>query len=120
DAGELIADRLVDLGDAMAEEVAPEGRGRVEEAAPLVVDEVVAFRAHDHQRIVGRILGHLGERVPEVGGIPGPDVFRESRHGRLRPAVTLRPAPTAGRWRRRSGPGEGARSRGRNAGGPRR
>ena len=42
-AVELLADRVVELGDAVAERVDPERRDRVEVAAAVDVDELVAL-----------------------------------------------------------------------------
>jgi hypothetical protein len=66
EAAELIADGGVDLRDAVAQQVAPQGRGRVEVAAAAIVDEAMAFRAHDDEGLGRRAPGHPGERMPDA------------------------------------------------------
>ena len=68
-AVELRADRVVELGDVVAERVDPERRDRIEVAAPVDVDQLVAVTAFDQD---GRVLGvrvHLREAVPDHGGV---------------------------------------------------
>jgi penicillin-binding protein 1A len=74
DAIELGPDGGVDRGVAMAVDVAPERRDAVEIAPALAVDQVVALRCRDHQRIGREPLLHLRERVPEMGVIQGDDL----------------------------------------------
>ena len=51
---ELVADRVVELGHAVTERVDPERRDRVEVAPAVDVDELVALRAVDDDRVVVR------------------------------------------------------------------
>ena len=69
DAVELLAQRRVDDGVAMAVDVAPERGDAVEVAAALAVDQVGALAALDHQRLFLDPALLLGERVPEVVAI---------------------------------------------------
>ena len=71
---ELLADRVVELGDAVAERVDPQRRDRVEVAAAVHVDELVALRPVDDDRVVRRERRHLREAVPHDGGITGDPV----------------------------------------------
>ncbi len=66
DLVELIADGLVDLGDAVAVDVAPEAGDAVDVAFAGGVDEVKALGPVDDQRGLGSPLPHGGERVPDV------------------------------------------------------
>src|SRR5262245_22389663 len=75
---ELRRDGFVYLRNAVPEEVAPERRGAVEEAAAGVIDEVVAFGCHDDERIGSEILLHLREGMPDVLCVPLSNVA--SRH----------------------------------------
>ena len=71
---ELLADRVVELGDAMAERVHPQRRDRVEVAAAVDVDELVALGPVDDDRVVLGERRHLREAVPHDGGITGDPV----------------------------------------------
>ena len=51
EAAELFGDGGVDFRHAMAEKVAPQRRGAVEQAPAAIVDEVVAVGAHDDERL---------------------------------------------------------------------
>lgn len=66
DAVELIADGLIDLGDAVAVDVAPEAGDAVDVAVFLGVDEVDAFGVVDDEGRGLAPLAHGGEGVPEV------------------------------------------------------
>lgn len=63
---ELGADGGVDLGDAVAVDVAPEAGNAVEIAAAIGINEMKALGGGDDQRIVIEPHAHGGERVPEV------------------------------------------------------
>jgi len=72
---ELLGNGRVDRGNAMAQQVAPQRRGPVEQPAAPIVDEIVALRANDDDRFARQIFLHLRERMPDVVCIPPPDVF---------------------------------------------
>ena len=71
---ELLADRVVELGDAVAERVDPERRDRVEVVAAVDVDELVALGPVDDDRVVVGERRHLREAVPHDGGVTGDPV----------------------------------------------
>ena len=66
---ELLADGVVELGDAVAERVDPQRRDRVEVVAAVDVDEVVALGPVDDDGIVLGERRHLREAVPHHGGV---------------------------------------------------
>ncbi len=76
---ELPADRVVELGNAVAERVDPERRDRVEVAIAVDVDQVVALGSVDDDRVVVGERRHLGEAVPHDGRVTrNPVVGRHS------------------------------------------
>ena len=68
-AVELLADGVVELGDAVAEGVDPQRRDGVEVAAAVDVDQLVALAALDDDRRVVGVRVHLGEAVPHDRGV---------------------------------------------------
>jgi hypothetical protein len=68
---QLRADRLVDLPLAVPVHVAPERADAIEVAVAQIVDELVALRALDDQRIVRRPDRHLGEGMPDMRPVQG-------------------------------------------------
>ena len=67
---ELTADRVVELGNAVTERRHPERGDRVEVAAAVDVDQLVALGAFDDDRMVVGVGRHLREPVPHDGGVP--------------------------------------------------
>ena len=66
---ELLADRVVELGDAVAERGDPQRRDRVEVAVAVDVDQLVALGPLDDDRAVVGERRHLREAVPHDGGV---------------------------------------------------
>ena len=65
----------VELGDAVAERVDPEGGDGIEVAVAVGVDQLPALGPLDDERGVAGVGRHLGEAVPDHGGVtldPGP------------------------------------------------
>ena len=60
----------IELGDAVAEGVDPQGRDRIEVAAAVGVDQLAALGPLDHEGRVACVGRHLGEPVPDHGGVP--------------------------------------------------
>ena len=73
-SAELFGDRRIDFRNAMAEKIAPERRGAVEQAPAAIIYEVVAFGAHDDQRVGGQVLAHLRKRMPHMLRVPAPNI----------------------------------------------
>ncbi len=71
DEVELVAHRLVELGQVVPEGGDPQRRDGVEVAPPGHVDELTALGALDDDRPVLGVAGHLREPVPHDGGIAG-------------------------------------------------
>ena len=74
----------IELGDAVAEGVDPQRRDGVEIAAAVGVDQLAALGPLDDQRRVAGVGRHLGEPVPDHGGItldPGPGLRAGRSHG---------------------------------------
>ena len=88
---ELPAERLVELGDAMAERRDPQRRDGVEVAAPLGVDQLVALGALDHDGPVLCVDRHLREAVPDAGGV-AVDPVAHAAEPTARAALRLRRA----------------------------
>jgi hypothetical protein len=63
---ELLLDRPVDLGMAVAVDVAPERGDAIEVAVAVGVDQLAAIGPLDHQRLLGDPVPLLGEGVPQV------------------------------------------------------
>ena len=59
----------VELGDAVPEGVDPQGRDRIEVAAAVGVDQLPPLRPVDDEGRVAGVGRHLGEPVPDHGGI---------------------------------------------------
>jgi hypothetical protein len=68
---DLAPQRLVELRHPMAEGRDPERRDGVEVAAAVDVDQLAALGRLDDDRLVVEVARHLGEAVPDHGGIPG-------------------------------------------------
>ena len=69
----------VELGDAVAQGVHPERGDGVEIAAPVGVDKLAPLGPLDHEGGVVGVGGHLGEAVPDDGGValdPAPGGLR--------------------------------------------
>ena len=112
DAVELLLDRGVDVGMAMAVDVAPQRRGAVDVAVAVDVDQVGSLGALDDDGILLHPSALLREGVPEVlvvelGDVPA---HRERKLGppavgREHPcARKLRVFPTGNTERHRVGP----------------
>ena len=71
DAVELPAQGGVELGDPVAEGGDPERGDGVEVAAAVDVDELATLGVVDDDRGVVGVGGHLGEAVPDDGGVAG-------------------------------------------------
>src|SRR3990172_9106587 len=95
---ELLDDGPIDLRHPVAQQVAPESRGGVEQAPPLVVDQAVPLGPLHHQRLALRVLRHLGEGMPEVIEVKAPDLLTAGAGPRARA-----PAGTASRHKRPTG-----------------
>ena len=67
---ELVADGLVQLGDAVAEGVHPQRRDGVEVPPPVDVDQLVALGPLHHDRLAGEVLVHRREPVPHHRRVP--------------------------------------------------
>ena len=73
------ADRVVELGNAVAERRDPQRRDRVEVAAAVDVDQLVALGPLDDDRTVVGVGRHLREPVPHDGGVAlDPGVVRHA------------------------------------------
>ena len=59
----------------MTVDVAPQRRDAVEIAASVHIDKVVALTSLDDDWLIGEPCAHLGERMPQVGLIPGGKLF---------------------------------------------
>ena len=70
DLGRLLGQGPVERGDVVAEGVDPEGGDRIEVAVARGVDEFPSLGPLDDQRGVLGVRRHLGEAVPDDGGIP--------------------------------------------------
>src|SRR5262249_53537778 len=70
DPVELGAEGLVQLGDAVAVDVAPEGGDAVEVLVAVEVDEEAAGGLCDDEGPLGGVVLHGGEGVPDVGLVP--------------------------------------------------
>ena len=75
DGVELFADGGVDLGDAMAVDVAPQRRDAVEVLAAVEIDEEAAVRRGDDERRFGGVRLHRREGVPDVVAVPLFELF---------------------------------------------
>ena len=64
----------VELGHPVPERVDPEGRDRIEVAAPVAVDQLAPLGPVDDQRRVVDVRPHLREAVPDDGSIAGDPV----------------------------------------------
>jgi hypothetical protein len=73
---ELVDHRRIDFRNSMPKKVAPKRRSTVEQAPAAIIDEVVAFGAHDDQGLGRKVFAHLRKRMPHVLGIPTPNIFR--------------------------------------------
>ena len=71
----LFADGGVDLGDAMAVDVAPERRHAVEVFAAVEIDEETAVGAGDDEGRLRGVVLHGRERVPNVVAVPLLELF---------------------------------------------
>jgi hypothetical protein len=67
---ELVAQRPVELRDAMAECRDPQRRDGVEVAAPVDVDQLASLGRLDDDRLVVDVRRHLGEAMPDHGRVP--------------------------------------------------
>ena len=67
----LVAERPVELGDAMAERRDPERRDGIEVAAPVDIDQLATLGRLDDDRLVVEVARHLGEAMPDHGRVPG-------------------------------------------------
>ena len=70
DLGRLRGEGPVEFGDVVAEGVDPEGGNRIEVAVAVGVDQLPALGPVDDQRGAAGVGRHLGEAVPDHGGIP--------------------------------------------------
>ncbi len=68
---DLAPQRLVQFRHPMAERRDPERRDGVEVAAAVDVDQLASLGRVDDDRLVVEVAPHLGEAVPDHGGIPG-------------------------------------------------
>ena len=84
DVIELIADRLVEGGVAVAVDVAPQRRDAVDVAPAIRVDQVGALAGVDRQRLGLDPSALLGEGVPDV-----PVIERSHGSGIRHPLRTL-------------------------------
>jgi hypothetical protein len=66
DAVELGADGIVDLGDAVAVDVAPETADAVEIFSAIGINQIHSGGIGDDQGWLGEPGFHVGERVPEM------------------------------------------------------
>ena len=73
-SAKLFGDRGVDFWNAMSEKVAPQRRCAIEQAPAAIVYEVVAFGAHDNERLGGEVFAHLGKRMPHMIRIPASNI----------------------------------------------
>ena len=62
----LIADRLIDLGHAVAVHVAPQAGDAVEVAIAVAVEKMHPISAGDHKRLRIEPQFHRRERMPDV------------------------------------------------------
>ena len=72
DAVELLAERSVEPGMAMAMHIAPQAARAVDVAVAVDVDQRAAVALLEDQRFV---LGHLGEGVPDELAVPSGELF---------------------------------------------
>src|SRR5260370_10716694 len=79
-AFQLSADRRVDRRLVVPVHGDPQRRDPVQVTAPVGVVEVHALAAVNDQRLIGRPLCVLGERMPDRGDVPG-DETTSTSHG---------------------------------------
>ncbi len=92
-AHELLGHRIGDLAPAVADGAVPEGRGRIDEAAPVGRLQPDALAgAHHELGVLDQV--HVGEAVPEGSG-HGRMVGRRPRPGRGRRGAPRRPPADA-------------------------
>ena len=92
DLVQLLAERLVDAGVAMAVDVAPQRGDAVDVTATIAVDQVSALRPLDHQRLFLSPALLLGKWMPEMIMVELNEVRRHPLPTLVLPAAATRPA----------------------------